>query len=103
MKLDLARGKSKFPIYTQFCSHHELGILLQRNLQINTYSNSREDHMTFEDYNPGQNSGDTKAIAYQIEASSLPPGAVLMLCIQVLNSTQSTLLGGERDSRNSPL
>ena len=47
--------------------------LLQRNLQINTYSNSREDHTTFEDYNPGQNSGDTKAIAYQIEASSLPP------------------------------
>ena len=46
---------------------------LQRNLRINTYSNSREDHMTSEDYNPGQNSWDTNTTARQIEASSLTP------------------------------
>ena len=56
-------------------------------------------------YNPGQNSWDTNAIASQIEASSLPlpPRCNVDVMHSSFNLTQSTLLGGEGDSRNSPL
>jgi len=55
-------------------------------------------------YNPGQNSWHTNAIARQIEASSspLPPRCSVDVMYSSFNSTQTTLLGGERESRNSP-
>ena len=51
------------------------------------------------------NPSDTNAIAPQIEASSLPlpPRCSVDVMYSSFNSTQSTLLGGEGDSRNSPL
>ena len=57
-------------------------------------------------YNPGQNSWDTNPIARQIEASSLPPSPSVQYWRYMhssFNSTPSTLLGGEGESRNSPL
>ena len=52
-------------------------------------------------YNPGQNPWDTNATVYQIEASSLPPSAVLTLRIQVLIQDNQHCLG-ERGTEIAP-
>ena len=54
---------------------------------------------------PWSNSWDTNTIACKTEASSLPlpPRCNVDVMHSSFNSTQSTLLGGEGDSRNSPL
>ena len=56
------------------------------------------------DYNPGQNSWATNAIARQIEASSLPLplGAVLTLCIQVLIQHNQHCLGERGTAEIAP-
>ena len=56
-------------------------------------------------YNPSQNSRDTNAIARRIEhlPSPIPPRCSVDVMYSSFNLTQSTLLGGEGDSRNSPL